>query len=80
MEILIPTLTRSGGKQTAGPSDRDMVCCNCYRFYVLTESSWKSAENKPCPHCGSRDTTPMLCEYTAGSYPILIEDGKGGYL
>ena len=69
---------RSGGKQTAGPSDRDMVCCACYRFFILTESSWAAAERKACPYCGSRETTPMLGEYY-DAVPVLVSDGKGGY-
>lgn len=68
-----------GGKRTAGPSDKDMVCCNCYRFFVLNESSWAAAERKKCPHCGSADTTPMLGEYH-DAVPVLITDGKGGYI
>jgi len=68
-----------GGKQTAGPSDKDMVCCYCYRFYIVTESSWAAAERKRCPYCGSSDTTPMLGEFH-DAVPVLVPDGKGGYI
>jgi hypothetical protein len=79
MQIRIPIFMKSGGKQTAGPSDKDMVCCNCYRFFILTESSWTAAERKACPHCGSHETTPMLGEYY-DAVPVIVPDGKGGYL
>ena len=79
--ICIPSpRVTSGGKETRGPSPKDMVCCGCYRFFIVNESSWAAAERKACPHCGGHETTPMLCEYFAGSVPVLVEDGKGGYL
>jgi hypothetical protein len=64
--------------RSAGPTDKDMVCGNCYRFFVLTESSWAAAERKRCPFCGSFDTTPILGEYF-GSVPMLVSDGRGGF-
>lgn len=69
----------SGGRSTIGASEKDMVCCVCYRFYQLTESRWTSAEKKPCPHCGSFETTPMLGKYE-GAVPVLVRDGKGGFI
>lgn len=62
-----------------GPSEKDMVCGFCYRFFQAVESSWKSAEKKPCPYCGSKETSPMLAVYH-GSSPILVRDGKGGFI
>jgi hypothetical protein len=74
---LTPPL-HSGGRETAGPSEKDMVCGTCYRFFVVVESSWKSAEARHCPYCHSLDTTPMLGEYYFAT-PVLVPDGKGGY-
>lgn len=73
----IPTL-QSGGRETAGPSERDMVCCTCYRFFIVTTRTWAEAERQPCPYCHSRETTAMLGEYHYAS-PVLVPDGKGGY-
>jgi rRNA maturation endonuclease Nob1 len=69
----------SGGKQTRGPSEKDMVCCVCYRFFNVNESSWAAAERKKCPHCGSRDTTPILGEYY-DAVPVLVRGPDGGYI
>lgn len=68
-----------GGRSTVGASEKDMVCSFCYRFFVLTEGRWSTAEKKPCPYCGSRETTPMLGKYD-GAVPVLVRDGKGGFL
>ena len=70
---------RTGGKRTAGPSEKDMVCGNCCRFYILTESSWAAAERIPCPYCGSHDVTPMLCEFDH-STPVFVKDKVGGFI
>lgn len=73
----IPVL-HSGGRQTAGPSERDMVCCSCYRFFVVTTRTWAEAERQSCPYCHGRETTAMLGEYH-DAVPVLLSDGKGGY-
>lgn len=73
----MPTL-HSGGRQTAGPSERDMVCCNCYRFFVVRTRTWAEAEQKPCPYCHSHETTAMLGEYH-NAEPVFVSDGRGGF-
>jgi hypothetical protein len=55
-----------------------MVCCVCYRFFIVETRTWQEAERKPCPYCHSRETTPMLGEYH-NAVPVLVSDGKGGY-
>jgi DNA-directed RNA polymerase subunit RPC12/RpoP len=80
VQFLVPRFNlKTGGKETRGPSEKDMVCGNCYRFFVLTESSWAAAERKACPHCGSKETTPMLCEFDNGA-PVFVKDEKGGFI
>ena len=68
----------SGGRATAGPSEKDMVCCICYRFFIAVTRTWEEAERQPCPYCGGRETTPMMGEYFQ-AVPVLVSDGKGGY-
>jgi DNA-directed RNA polymerase subunit RPC12/RpoP len=42
-------------------SEKEMVCSRCFRAFLLaSKTTWLSGERMPCPHCGSRDTTPML--------------------
>lgn len=77
--ILLRPKLKTGGKQTAGPSLKDMVCGSCYRFFQLSESSWAACERKPCPHCGSRQTTPMLCEFE-NAEPVFVKGDDGGYI
>jgi hypothetical protein len=55
-----------------------MVCCACYRFFVVTTRTWAEAERQPCPYCHSHETTAMLGEYH-NAEPVLVSDGKGGY-
>lgn len=79
LQIIIPMpVIRTGGRETAGPSDRDMVCCFCYRFFIVSTRTWAEAERTPCPYCHSLDTTAMLGEYH-NARPVLVPDGKGGY-
>lgn len=70
---------RTNDQRCAGRREREMVCSDCARMFILTEASWKSAERHPCPHCKSRDTTPMLAEYH-DAYPVLIHGRDGGYI
>lgn len=79
MTFVVPNRMKTGGRQTAGPSPKEMVCGNCYRFFVLSESSWTAAERKPCPYCGSRLTTPMLCEFD-NAQPVFVKGPDGGYI
>lgn len=72
------SVLHTGGRETRGPSPRDMVCCVCYRFFIVETRTWQEAERKPCPYCHSRETTPMLGEYH-NAVPVLVSDGKGGY-
>jgi len=69
----------TGGKMTRGPSEKDMVCSDCGRMFVVTESSWAAAERKPCPYCGGHETTPMLGKYE-GAEPVLVKGKDGGYI
>lgn len=63
MTVIVKADVRTNDQRCAGRKDREMVCSDCARRFVLSESSWKSAEAKKCPRCGSSDTTPMLAEY-----------------
>lgn len=69
----------TGGKETRGPSPRDMVCCTCYRFFVVETRTWQEAEGKPCPYCKSKETTAMLGDYY-NAEPVLVRDGIGGFI
>ena len=42
------------------PEDRLMVCGDCYQSFQASSVSWHDAEHQACPHCGSRETTPLL--------------------
>lgn len=40
---------------------KEMVCSRCYKAFLLApKTTWLSGERARCPHCGSKDTTPML--------------------
>jgi len=40
---------------------KEMVCSSCFRAFVLApKTTWLSGERMPCPHCGSKETSPML--------------------
>lgn len=63
MTVIVKPSILSNDNRCAGRKDREMVCSGCATRFVLSESSWKSAEAKRCPRCGSSETTPMLAEY-----------------
>jgi hypothetical protein len=56
-----------------------MVCCTCYRFFVVETRTWQEAEGKPCPYCKSKETTAMLGDYY-NAEPVLVRDGIGGFI
>lgn len=40
---------------------KEMVCSRCFKAFMLApKTTWLSGERAPCPHCGSKDTSPML--------------------
>lgn len=39
---------------------KEMVCNGCFKSYTLYLKTFREAEKRPCPYCGSTDTTPML--------------------
>lgn len=41
--------------------EKEFVCSSCYRAFLLPpKTTWLSGERMRCPHCGSKETTPML--------------------
>lgn len=41
--------------------NKEFVCSRCYQAFLLPpKTTWLSGERMKCPHCGSKETTPML--------------------
>lgn len=41
--------------------EKEFICSTCMRAFLLApKTTWLSGERMRCPHCGSKDTSPML--------------------
>ena len=50
-----------------------MVCGDCYRAFLF-HGSWLSAERAKCPHCGSKETTPILESRTLQGFDFTFKE------